>query len=233
MKVRIFIGPNGSGKSSVLSLLQSRGVNTFYFVNADIIAQEIVKGFELPFVANKKNLDEFIAAHPLNKKASLNTCAKSLKVIKTQIKSDSKINSYCAATIADFLRRELTKNNSSFSFESVFSDKSKIEFVRKLKKQGYRVYVYLVSTTDPLLNIQRVKDRVSKLGHDVPEDKILSRWQKSLDNAKQIKKYSDRFFVIDNSQNEHPELVAEIENGKKIKYLNKTYQPNWTKKFIK
>ena len=46
---------------------------------------------------------------------------------------------------------------------------SKVEFLREAKRQGYKTYLYYVSTVDPQINIARVKYRVSVGGHPVPE----------------------------------------------------------------
>lgn len=43
-----------------------------------------------------------------------------------------------------------------------------------------------VLTADPELNVYRVATRVSKGGHDVPTDKIIDRYSKSLANIKEF-----------------------------------------------
>ena len=46
---------------------------------------------------------------------------------------------------------------------------------------GYKVYLYFISTESPEINKFRVEARKAKKGHDVPEDKIVSRYYGSLD----------------------------------------------------
>ena len=41
-------------------------------------------------------------------------------------------------------------------------------------------YLYYIATSDPYINISRVKNRVILKGHDVPEDKITNRYYRSL-----------------------------------------------------
>ena len=46
----------------------------------------------------------------------------------------------------------------------------------RAKEKGYFVRCYYVLTADPAINVLRVKSRVAAGGHDVPEDKIISRY---------------------------------------------------------
>ncbi len=46
---------------------------------------------------------------------------------------------------------------------------------------GYKVYLYFVSTESPEINKFRVQARKVQKGHDVPVDKIVSRYYRSLD----------------------------------------------------
>ena len=46
-------------------------------------------------------------------------------------------------------------------------------------------------TADPQINISRVAHRVKNGGHDVPKDKIISRYHKSLDNISAMLKIAD------------------------------------------
>ena len=57
------------------------------------------------------------------------------------------------------------------------------------------------------------------------EEKIISRFQKSIDNAIKMKPLAKRFFVIDNSQENNPVSLLELENNRKTNYINKTFYP--------
>jgi predicted ABC-type ATPase len=86
-----------------------------------------------------------------------------------------------AQIIADFLRKKLLAERKRFSFETVFSHESKLDIMRQAAEAGYKVYLYFVSTESPLINKFRVAARKAKGGHDVPPDKIESRYYRSLD----------------------------------------------------
>ena len=77
----------------------------------------------------------------------------------------------------------------TFSFETVFSHSSKLDIMQQAVELGYKVYLYFVSTEDPEINKFRVAARKMKGGHDVPPEKIESRYYLSMNllyNASQI-----------------------------------------------
>ena len=82
-------------------------------------------------------------------------------------------------------------------------------------------------TADSSINVERVRSRVADGGHPVPEEKIISRYERSLKNLLQLTQYADRTRVIDNT-GESPELIFEVE-GKKLRIYEGRY---WTKKRI-
>ena len=49
------------------------------------------------------------------------------------------------------------------------------------------------------INIERIKSRIEKGGHGVPEEKIISRYYKSINNLKKLIELSDICNVYDNS----------------------------------
>ncbi len=55
---------------------------------------------------------------------------------------EAAVNSYLAATVADFLRHQLLAARLSFTFESVMSHRSKLEFLQLAAATGYRTYLY-------------------------------------------------------------------------------------------
>lgn len=87
-----------------------------------------------------------------------------------------------------------------------------MELLRKAQAKGYRTYLYYVATDDPLINVSRVRYRVRMGGHSVPEDKIVSRYHRSLDLLIQAIQSTNRSYIFDNSTHEHI-FLAEITNG--------------------
>ena len=52
--------------------------------------------------------------------------------------------------------------------------------MREATAQGYKVYLYFVSTESPEINVARVASRKAQGGHDVPEALVKSRYYRSL-----------------------------------------------------
>ena len=119
--------------------------------------------------------------------------------------------SYEAAAIASKLRSRLLKQGNSFCFETVFSHPSKIDFVAEAKSLGYEiilVYIHLLSSE---LNLARVAQRVIEGGHNVPEDKVLTRIPRTMINIKNVLPLVDIARFYDNSSRQFPfQSVAQI-----------------------
>lgn len=178
------------------------------YINADDIAQELKKG-KLNFKNYHINItsEEFIriadSSGLINSNFKKPTFLKSFEIVKNQIRlKDLGYLDRIAQIIAEFLRQKLLEENKKFSFETVFSHKSKVDFIRKARDKGYKVYLYYVSTKDPEINKYRVKVRVKKGGHDVPENKIEERYYKSLDIMYDAAQLSYQTFFFDNSDDD-------------------------------
>lgn len=140
-----------------------------------------------------------------------------------------------AQIIADFLRKKLLQEQKRFSFETVFSHKSKLDIMKEAKGLGYKVYLYFVSTESPEINIARVASRKAQGGHDVPEALISSRYYRSLDFLFDACQEAYQVFFFDNSkESENSKLFAHfklIKNKKKWDKINKTIVPEWFWKY--
>ena len=118
-------------------------------------------------------------------------------------------DSYLAATLAEAVRRELLEEGQTFTFETVMSHRSKIEFMREARARGYRVYLYFVATDDPAINIDRVHRRVLQGGHPVADDKVIDRYRKSIALMTEACEVAHRAYIFDNSGSKH-KLLAEV-----------------------
>jgi len=105
-----------------------------------------------------------------------------------------KAANYCAE-----LRERCLAEKKSFVFETVFSAQDKIDFLIRAKEAGFFIRIFFISTSNPTINAARIAKRVMEGGHDVPIPKILSRYQKSIQNCKIVSSFVDRLYVYDNS----------------------------------
>ncbi|MCD8125008.1 MAG: zeta toxin family protein [Lachnospiraceae bacterium] len=126
-----------------------------------------------------------------------------------------------AAQEAERIRNLLLESGKSFTFETVLSTPRNLELIRRAKEVGYEVMAVFVLTKDPAINVERVRQRTAAGGHDVPEDKIVSRYYKSLKNLPVLVRMADRTRIIDNSA-DLPELICEV-TGDRVQVIEGTH----------
>lgn len=122
---------------------------------------------------------------------------------------------------------EIAQGNS-FSFETVLSTVNKLDFIKYAKFHGYFVHVIYVTTENPEINIARVKKRVGQGGHDVPKDKIVSRYGRSMNLMFDVICAADAADVYDNS-GETPQFVAAKIKGRLVVRENPL---EWLEKYL-
>lgn len=233
-RMRMFAGPNGSGKSTMKSVIKSSLLG--FYINPDEIESEIARGGFLDFDQFRIKTDErevlnFFQNSILLEKAGLSDEAEYLKFNDNRLSfSDVIVNAYFASVAADFVRQKLILSNQSFTSETVMSSPDKVKLLEKARHHGYRTYLYYVATDDPIINISRVKYRVKTGGHDVPIDKISSRYYRSLDLLSEAVKYTNRAYIFDNSGSDLVWL-AEITDGIEIE-LKTQKNAVWFEKYI-
>jgi predicted ABC-type ATPase len=161
-RVRIMAGPNGSGKSTVLKAVYSQ----FYsglFVNADEIEKTFKsKGFvnllgDFNLEINDSAFTEFLKGlgNSWITKAKKEKSNISLSFSDGILSVKKKPTFYDAAVAADFIRHTLIEKNETFTFETVLSHPSKIDFLKHTKNKGFKNYLYFICTVDPEINKNR------------------------------------------------------------------------------
>jgi predicted ABC-type ATPase len=109
------------------------------------------------------------------------------------------VRSKQAQAIADVQRDRCLTSRLSFSFESVMSHRSKVDFMIRADDAGYDVTIYFVCTSDPEINVRRVENRVSRGGHDVPHERIVARYWRTLELLPYAALVARRTVLFDNS----------------------------------
>ena len=139
-----------------------------------------------------------------------------------------RIGPYEAAKVADSLRRELVKQRESFVFETVFSDPAgdKLAFLKDAAAAGYTVILCFIGISGPATSEQRVAMRVSQGGHDIPTDKLQTRYPRILANLRSALRELPHVWVFDNDDLRHPfRLVTVYANGQPVRSQKPT--PQW------
>ena len=104
-----------------------------------------------------------------------------------------------AAKAVDERRYASIDDKRDFTFETVLSSQYKLDILKKAKNEGYFIKCVFVLTVDPYINVARVESLVAQGGHGVDKEKIISRYDKSLSNIKEMLKICDILHVYDNT----------------------------------
>lgn len=95
----------------------------------------------------------------------------------------------------------LLSKGESFSIETTLATRSYVKLVREASKSGYMVHLVYFWLNSPQLAVERVAERVSEGGHNIPYDVILRRYAKGVDNLfKLFMDEVDIWVIYDNSQ---------------------------------
>ena len=217
-RLRVLAGPNGSGKSTIKPDLKPQWIGVF--VNADEMEKDLkASGGYLQLgslgVTGKpgvvlKRIRKSLKTFGLEQRLDLPKLLEGMTLDKAlTLWVPGPYDSYLAATLAEAVRRELLEEGQTFTFETVMSHRSKIEFMREARARGYRVYLYFVATDDPAINIDRVHRRVLQGGHPVADDKVIDRYRKSIALMTEACEVAHRAYIFDNSGSKH-KLLAEV-----------------------
>ena len=98
---------------------------------------------------------------------------------------------------------------TNFAIETTLSTKSYAQTIKKCKALGYEVVLIYFWLKSVDLAIVRIRERVERGGHHIPDDVVKRRYKRGLENLFNIfAPICDYWYVVDNSENE-PFLVAE------------------------
>jgi len=99
-------------------------------------------------------------------------------------------------------------SGSSFLVETTLSGNTYLRMMVRAKRLGYLVVLLYVGTSSVSINLQRVRNRVEKGGHDVPEEDQLRRYPRSFANFRKAFELADEVIVFDNSTSKGHTKVA-------------------------
>ena len=240
-RLLILAGTNGSGKSSFYkTLVQKKEFQWGVFVNADEIEKKLreeqylniqsygVEDFDWgKFQADYQSFVDLKGGKCGVDK--LRYIDKKLFVLDAHL-----VDSYLASYVATYIRNGLlllNKKDFIFTIETVMSHESKLDFMRAARERGYRIYLYYISTSSPEINVGRVATRVLSGGHNVPEDKIKSRYERSLRNLHEAILLSDRAYIFDNSESSH-KWIAEYDGATGELRYKEDEIPQWVGQYV-
>lgn len=118
----------------------------------------------------------------------------------------------------------LSEQKASFGFETTLSGRSYLRLIHKLKTSGYRVHFFFLFVESVTVALSRIKERVKKGGHDVPEEIVRRRFRRSLENFLEVyRALADSWYLFDNTSTK-PVIIA-FKRGVRARIIDrKAYQ---------
>jgi predicted ABC-type ATPase len=158
--------------------------------------------------------------------------------------SDPKLTQEAANSMAwhngvELLRKAI-KEKLDFSFESTLGANTIPGLLHKAAIEGLHVRIWYVGLASPELHIARVRQRVIRGGHSIPEDVIRRRYERSRLNLITLIPHLIGLKVFDNSAEADPEqghppkpkLLLHIEEGRIVAPSDLTMTPAWAESIV-
>ena len=115
------------------------------------------------------------------------------------IKKSNSCSDLEAAIKAEKLRELSLEKKKDLTFETVLSTDRNLKLLKKAKQNGYFIRCIYVLTSNYHINMTRINMRKKMGGHDVPEEKIKSRYKKALNLIPELLEVCDIMHIYDNS----------------------------------
>jgi predicted ABC-type ATPase len=137
------------------------------------------------------------------------------------------------------LERAITER-LNFAFETTLGGNTIPALLERALESGIEVRVWYVGLNTPELHIRRVRSRVERGGHDIPEVKIRERYHRSRLNLVRLLRKLTELRVYDNSEEADPHtgalpepiLILHLDKSKVVNSCDLTTTPEWTKPIL-
>ena len=134
------------------------------------------------------------------------------------------------------------QSQSSFAFETTLGGNTIPRLLGRAAGAGFELLVWFVGLATPELHIERVRTRVARGGHAIPEAKIRERWDSSRRNLIALMPDVTELRVFDNSATgeplcgtiPEPRLLLHLRSGKVVEPSVRTLidTPEWAKPIV-
>lgn len=120
-------------------------------------------------------------------------------------------------------------NGISFSQETTLCGHSIFKNIKRAKGLGYRIEMYYVGLDSVDIAKQRIKARVMRGGHGIPDEDVEKRYVESLRNLSIALHQCDIVTIYDNT--EHFQRFAVYEQGELVRITERV--PRWYQVLLK
>lgn len=127
-----------------------------------------------------------------------------------------------------------------FAFETTLGGRTITALLERAASRGFEVRIWYVGLNGPELHIARVRARVAKGGHDIPEPRIRERYDASRLNLIRLLPSLSELWVYDNSKDADPDagvapeprLVLHVRHGAVVGPRDLALTPEWAKAIV-
>ncbi len=128
----------------------------------------------------------------------------------------------------------------TFAFETTLGGTTIATLLQRAMTAGVAVRVWYVGLEGSELHIARVRARVARGGHDIPEDQVRARYDSSRLNLIRLLPHLTELRVYDNSAEADPHagvapeptLALHMRRGKIVRSCPLAEAPNWAKPIL-
>lgn len=125
------------------------------------------------------------------------------------------------------------------AFETTLGGNTITALLQRAAEAGLDVQVWYAGLSSPELHIARVRARVAKGGHDIPEGKIRERYQRSRANLIHLLPWLTSLRLYDNSEDgdaategPKPKLILHLDEKSIVQVLPMSEVPEWAKPIV-
>lgn len=138
------------------------------------------------------------------------------------------------------LLEEAIAQKRDYRFETTLGGRSIARLLQSAACEGHLLHIWFCGLESPELHLQRVRSRVIRGGHDIPEEKIRERWNSSRENLIRLLPYIHHLRLHDNSieadpakgEAPRPQLLLEVKSRKITAPADLSNAPDWAHPII-
>jgi len=142
--------------------------------------------------------------------------------------------------IGKSLLEQAIEDGRDYRFETTLGGRTITRLLRDAVKNGHQLNLWFCGLNSPELHLRRVRARVVRGGHDIPEEKIRERWNGSRENLIRLLPHIHHLRVYDNSieadpakgKPPRPVLLLEMKRLKITAPTDFTGTPEWAQPIL-
>ena len=142
--------------------------------------------------------------------------------------------------IGKSLLEQAITSGRDYRFETTLGGRTIAQLLEQAARSGHRLHLWFCGLASADLHLRRVRNRVAHGGHDIPEEKIRERWNRSRENLIRLLPLIDHLRVYDNSAEADPAeghrpkplLLLEMQRGKITAPADLSGAPDWAQPII-